>query len=136
MPEPQIEFGAEADKINLNHLLSMKLDRIDTLGRLERISNLQSILITTYNLTEVELPEWPTMQEVKDEWQAQNGTTVQIHMLQRRAAKSGEFKDIRYEIYERKLWESTTKAISKLAIDGYIGFEMLEAAQKFVPQGY
>jgi len=128
-------FDANSEKINLNYLLTNKLDKVDTLPQSQRISTLQSLIITTTGITGVGLPDMPSMEEVKAEWNAVNGTTVKIMLRESRAVRHGEFAVVRNDLLERKLWQTALKTINNLYVGGFIGFETLQAMEKFCPAG-
>lgn len=129
-------YDAESEKINLNYLLTNKLDKIDTLPQSQRISTLQSLIISTTGITGMSLPDMPTMDEVKYEWNAVNGTSVKIMLRESRAARHGEFAVVRNDLFERKLWKTALQVINALFTQGFIGFETLAEMQKFTPEGY
>jgi len=128
-------FDADSEKINLNYLLTNKLDKVDTLPQSQRISTLQSLIITTTGITGITLPGMPSMEEVKAEWNAVNGSSVKIILRESRAARHGEFASVRNDLLERELWQTALQVINSLFKQGFIGFETLQEMQKFVPAG-
>ena len=124
--------------VNLNYLVSNKLDKMDAMGLSARVFTLQSLISLTSGKTEIVIPAWPSMEEVRSEWRVRRsmGSGVHIFFREQRAVNSGDLDTIRQELYCEVLLRTMQDVVAKLTELGLLDFETFAAPAQFSSGDY
>jgi hypothetical protein len=131
-------FPDPTQPVNLNYLVSNKFDKLDTLPLVQRIATLQGLISLTSGKTGIHLPDWPTMDAVRDEWRNRRAMSGNVHIYfrEQRALNNGDLDTIRMELYCETLFHAMQDVVSSLTEQGLLDFETFAEPARFSSGDY